>query len=86
MHRLYPSTNIVLFSCIQDENSNDVTIPFGGAGNGNIDDDPMFVREPNDGGDGWGVGGNDDYGDLHLRPGSPCIDAGSPLYVTRTQM
>ncbi len=28
----------------------------------------MFVREPNDGGDGWGVGDNDDYGDLHLQP------------------
>jgi len=37
------------------------------------------VREPNDGGDGWGVGNNDDYGDLHLVPGwpgSPCIDTG----------
>jgi outer membrane protein assembly factor BamB len=66
----------LLFSCIQDfENK------FGGANNGNINDDPMFVREPNDGGDGWGVGGNDDYGDLHLRPDSPCIDNGNPLYV-----
>jgi outer membrane protein assembly factor BamB len=36
----------------------------------------MFVREPNDGGDGWGVGDNDDFGDLHLRSGSPCINAG----------
>jgi outer membrane protein assembly factor BamB len=67
---------MLLFSCIQDlENK------FGGANNGNINDNPMFVREPNDGGDGWGVGGNDDYGDLHLRPDSPCIDKGNPLYV-----
>jgi outer membrane protein assembly factor BamB len=66
----------LLFSCIADPLSY-----FGGANNGNIDDDPMFVRETNDGGDGWGVGGNDDYGDLHLRPGSPCIDAGNSLYV-----
>lgn len=67
---------MLLFSCIQDfENK------FGGANNGNINDDPMFVREPNDGGDGWGVGDNDDYGDLHLRPDSPCIDRGNPLYV-----
>ena len=28
-------------------------------------------------GDGWGVGGNDDFGDLRLRPGSPAIDAGA---------
>jgi outer membrane protein assembly factor BamB len=66
----------LLFSCIQDFQNE-----FGGTVNGNINDDPMFVREPNDGGDGWGVGGNDDYGDLHLRPGSPCVDAGNTLYV-----
>jgi outer membrane protein assembly factor BamB len=67
---------ILIFCCIQDfENK------FGGAINGNINDDPMFVRNPNDGNDGWGVGGNDDYGDLHLQPGSPCIDKGAPLYV-----
>jgi predicted outer membrane repeat protein len=42
----------------------------------NIDADPNFVRDPCDGGDGWGVGDNDDYGDLHLLPDSPCIDAG----------
>jgi len=76
-----PIYNVVLFSCIQDDNQNDANIPLGGASNGNIDDDPMFVREPNDGGDGWGIGGNDDYGDLHLRPNSPCIDAGNPLYI-----
>lgn len=45
-------------------------------GDGNIALDPLFVRPPNDGGDGWGVGENDDFGDLRLRPGSPCIDAG----------
>ncbi len=48
-------------------------------GPGNIDVDPLFVIEPNDGGDGWGnfidpstadlvdEGANDDYGDLHLK-------------------
>jgi len=66
----------VAFSCIQDDDPNDLSIPFGGALNNNIDDNPMFVREPNDGGDGWGQGGNDDFGDLHLRKGSPCIDTG----------
>ncbi|MFH1419698.1 MAG: right-handed parallel beta-helix repeat-containing protein, partial [Planctomycetota bacterium] len=45
------------------------------AGSGNIDGDPLFMREPDDGGDGWGIGGNDDYGDLRLSFGSPCIDA-----------
>ena len=43
------------------------------------------MRPPNDGGDGWGdvswtldvdEGANDDFGDLRLLPGSPCIDAG----------
>ena len=52
---------------------------------GNIDADPLFIRGPSDGGDGWGddpgtpdvdEGANDDFGDLRLMPGSPCIDAG----------
>jgi len=70
-------------------------IQSGWPGEGNIDEDPLFVRDPNDGGDGWGddpathdidEGANDDYGDLHLQPGSPCIDAGNnvalPLFIT----
>jgi outer membrane protein assembly factor BamB len=68
----------VEFSCIQDNDPNDSDIPFGGTGQGNIDDDPVFVRAPDDGGDGWGVGGNDDFGDLHLEDGSPCINGGDP--------
>ena len=45
---------------------------------GNIDANPLFLRNPSDGGDGWGVGNNDDYGDPHLQAASPCIDAGDP--------
>ncbi len=57
---------------------------------GNISVDPMFVRLPDDGGDGWGddpatpdvdEGANDDYGDLRLLGGSPCIDAGDNAAV-----
>jgi predicted outer membrane repeat protein len=69
----------VSFSCIQDNDANDANIPFGGADSNNIDDYPMFARDPNDGGDGWGTGGNDDYGDLHLQSDSPCINAGDPF-------
>lgn len=69
-----------MFSCIQDEDPNDQTIPFSEQDDGNIDDDPMFVREPDDGGDGWGIGDNDDFGDLHLQNTSPCINAGFPSY------
>jgi len=47
--------------------------------------DPSFVRNPSDGGDGWGddpatpdvdESANDDFGDLRLQPGSAAIDAG----------
>lgn len=50
--------------------------------------DPLFVRNPLDGGDGWvddpGTPGvdesaNNDYGDLRLRYESPAFDAGSNL-------
>ncbi|MHC4334276.1 MAG: outer membrane protein assembly factor BamB family protein, partial [Planctomycetota bacterium] len=68
----------VQYSCIQDDDPNDANIPFGGTDHNNIDDNPIFVRDPNDGGDGWGIGDNDDYGDLHLTAGSPCINAGHP--------
>jgi predicted outer membrane repeat protein len=53
-------------------------------GAGAIPFDPMIVRAPSDGGDGWGdnpitpdldEGANDDFGDLRLLPGSPAIDA-----------
>jgi outer membrane protein assembly factor BamB len=77
------------FSCIQDDDPNDSYIPFGGEDNGNIDDNPMFVRTADDGGDGWGddpctpdvnEGANDDFGDLHLTIASPCINTGDPRY------
>ena len=47
--------------------------------------DPRFVRNPSDGGDGWGdnpqtpsidESANDDYGDLRLRLDSPALDEG----------
>ncbi|MHC4337358.1 MAG: right-handed parallel beta-helix repeat-containing protein, partial [Planctomycetota bacterium] len=79
----------VTFSCIQDDDPNDANIPFGGTANNNIDDNPMFVRDPNDGGDGWGddpctpdanEGQNDDFGDQHLQNSSPCINTGDPSF------
>jgi hypothetical protein len=70
---------IVSYSCIQDDDPDDgIVYP----GPGNIDDDPLFVRNPDPGLDGqWGTD-DDDYGDLHLQPGSPCIDVGDNSAVT----
>jgi hypothetical protein len=47
-----------------------------GDGTNNIDADPMIVRAPDPGPDGWWGSIDDDYGDLHLLAGSPCVDAG----------
>jgi RHS repeat-associated protein len=72
----------VEYSCVDDNTPDETHYP----GTGNIDDNPNFVADPSDGGDGWGVGDNDDYGDLRLQANSPCIDAGNndevPVEVT----
>jgi len=48
-------------------------------GDGNIDANPLFTRDPSPGIDGeWGTE-DDDYGDLSLQHGSPCIDAGAEV-------
>ncbi|HML74683.1 MAG TPA: choice-of-anchor Q domain-containing protein [Anaerohalosphaeraceae bacterium] len=53
----------------------------GFEGDGNISLPPQVVRYPSAGDDGqWGTA-DDDYGDLHLLPDSPCVDAGSNAAV-----
>lgn len=46
------------------------TTPLPGSGPGNLDSDPLFVDLPD--------------GNLHLQSSSPCINAGSSSYVSRT--
>jgi predicted outer membrane repeat protein len=84
--QIYGGTPVISFCCIQGWTDTWI-------GPGNIGSDPMLVRNPDDGGDGWGVGdmvdfgkllsigSNDDFGDLHLLVDSPCIDAGDPNYT-----
>ena len=55
-------------------NYSNLTDPTGT--DGNISVDPSFVRTPSAGSDGQWATADDDLGDLHLKPGSPCIDAG----------
>ncbi|MBI1825703.1 MAG: right-handed parallel beta-helix repeat-containing protein [Planctomycetes bacterium] len=52
-------------------------------GGGNVDHDPMFLRPPNPGPDCMWNGVNDDYGDLRLQSGSPCINAGNLAFTPR---
>ena len=86
-------TNCILWGNSGEQVHNEASSPTvsynniqdGYGGTGNIDEDPKFVRDPYDGGDGWGDD-NDDWGNLHILPGSPCIDAGDnnsvPIGVT----
>ena len=48
----------------------------GFSGTGNINSDPLFVRSSWPGPDGVFGTADDDTGDLRLRPGSPCLNAG----------
>jgi len=43
----------------------------------NIDANPLFVRDPTAGDGDWTTHGDNDYGDLHLRLGSPAVDTGT---------
>jgi hypothetical protein len=62
---------VVRFCCIQDDDPNDANIPFGGATNNNIDDNPCFAVPGY-----WDAGGLWVEGDYHLLSTSPCIDIG----------
>jgi hypothetical protein len=66
---------MVSFSCIQDEDPDDEFIPWGGAGNFNIDDNPLFVSGP-----------TYDYYLCEPEAGhelkSPCIDSGNATAAT----
>ena len=46
-----PPLPTVRYSCVQDSDPNDAEVY---PGEGNIDDDPLFLHDPDDGGDGWG--------------------------------
>jgi len=65
--RINSGSTTVTFSCIMDVDSSDANIPYG-AGNGNIDDEPLFI--------------NPYLGNLRLGSSSPCIDAGNNAPVT----
>ena len=55
----------------------------GWPGLGNINADPLFIQNPNPGPDRHRGTPDDDAGDLHLQPASPCIDAGTNLHPPR---
>lgn len=54
----------------------------GKTGTGNISGNPTLVRNAGPGADGIVSTADDDWGDLRLSMGSPCIDAGSNAYVS----
>jgi predicted outer membrane repeat protein len=58
--QIYGGVPIVTFSCIQDSDPDDGSIPFGGAANNNIDDNPLFTDSANE--------------DLRLSYNSPCVE------------
>lgn len=74
--------NCIVFGSIPDDlaGSGPSDFQFGcasNAGAGNATSDPLLVRMPSVGADGlWGTD-DDDFGDLRLTSGSPCIDAGT---------
>lgn len=58
--QIHSGTPVVTYSCIQDDDPDDASIPFGGATNNNIYDNPLFV--------------NTASGNVKLSYNSPCIE------------
>jgi hypothetical protein len=75
-------TNSIVWANIAGQLSGSITVSYsdvqgGATGSTNINVDPLFTRTPSAGPDAtWGTP-DDDYGDLRLRAGSACIDAGN---------
>jgi len=64
------------------------------SGYNQVGSDPGILRNPSDGGDGWGddpetpgvdESANDDYGDLRLRSDSPAVNAGNNAWAVDAQ-
>jgi hypothetical protein len=81
----YAATPTIAYSLVQggwdgsgiyNENGGSVT-----DGGGNIDADPLFVRDPDPGDGDWTTPDDNDYGDLRLQHTSPAIDAGDNAAV-----
>jgi VCBS repeat-containing protein len=73
------SSTVISYTLVQGSGGSGVNwdTSVGNDGGGNLDADPTFVRNPDPGPDGNWDGVDDDYGDLHLRFGSPAIDMGT---------
>jgi predicted outer membrane repeat protein len=84
--QIHGGTPVVNYCCIQGWTGT-------WSGLGNVGANPMFARNPNDGGDDWGVGNrkefgdllsigrNDDFGDLHLRSQAGRWDTNSQSWI-----
>ena len=81
-------TPVISSTLIQDSGSSgggwDTSL--GTDGGGNIDADPLFVRDPDPGDGDWSTLEDNDYGDLHLQWGSPAIDAGTNTNCPATDL
>jgi hypothetical protein len=72
------STPVISYSDIQGSGgSASWDTSLGTDGGNNIDEDPLFVREPDSGDGDWTTRGDNDYGNLHLQQGSPAVDTGT---------
>jgi len=81
------SAPVISYSDIQNSvDSGSWDSALGADSGHNIDDNPLFVRNPDPGSDGNWDGADDDFGDLHLQGNSPAIDSGSNANCPATDL
>jgi predicted outer membrane repeat protein len=81
------SIPVISYSDIQNSYESGSWDPaLGTDGGNNIDDNPLFVRDPDPGPDGNWDGIDDDCGDLHLQASSPAVDSGTNVDCPATDL
>jgi len=81
------STPVISYTLIQSSTIGGIwDTSLGTDGGNNLDENPLFMRNPDPGDGDWTTNDDNDYGNLHLQAGSPAIDTGDDSVCPSTDL